>query len=72
MNKIYYYYYYVFMAENTTKMLWILHDNSRDMKHVQPKSILNSSEKSEDKYLAKNEEGETYKKKLWTYTAYTG
>ena len=51
------------MAENTTKMLWILRYNPWDMEHVQAESILNSSEKSGDKNLAKNEEGETYPQK---------
>jgi hypothetical protein len=62
-----------FMAESTTKMLWILRDNPWDMKHVQAESILNSSEKSGDKYLAKNEEGETYpqKKKFYRLTQHT-
>jgi hypothetical protein len=41
------------MAENTTRMLWVLCDNPRDMKHVQAESILNSSEKSGDKYFGK-------------------
>jgi hypothetical protein len=41
------------MAENTKEMLWILRDNPRGMKHVQAESILNSSEKCGDKYLAK-------------------
>jgi len=50
------------MAENTMKMLWILHNNPRDMKHMQAKSILNSSEKSGNKYLAKKRR-ETYPQK---------
>jgi len=51
------------MAENTTIMLQILRDNPRDMQHVQAEPILDSSEKSGDKYFAKNEEGETYPQK---------
>jgi hypothetical protein len=59
------------MAENTMKMLWILHNNPRDMKHVQAKSILNSSEKSGNKYLAKNGEKHIQKKKIYGLTQHT-
>ena len=42
-----------FTAENTTKMLQIPGDYPWDTQHVKAESILNSSEKSGDKYLAK-------------------
>lgn len=44
-------------------MLWTLCDNPRDVTHVKAESILNSPEKSGDKYLAKNVKRETYPQK---------